>query len=209
MKYCLKRNRPSDGSIISAHADVSSNPRATNAAKHCWIQNAAKWFDRSKVRSRKPRRAADVDPPIQNVPVRIAHQGGADETVDGLIACFTKRFSRIGTRPKSVHPVYLALFRSRIDRVATGVPKMSLPAASVLDPNRIPAPRDSGDRKGNSRCGSEGWRIRAYECPRWSDRCRLQEDPQTIRHKVERHEEVHAHEDAKSDTQLRTTHREC
>jgi hypothetical protein len=37
MKYFLKRNRPSDGSIVSAHADVSSNPRATNAAKHCWI----------------------------------------------------------------------------------------------------------------------------------------------------------------------------
>src|SRR3954452_18625189 len=87
-------NRPSDGSMVSAHADVSSNPRATNAAKHCWIQNAAKWFDRNEVRSRKPRRTADVDPPIQNVPVWAAHQGGADETVDGLVASFTKRFSR-------------------------------------------------------------------------------------------------------------------
>src|ERR1700747_322387 len=64
MKYCLKRNRPSAGSIVSARADVSSNPRATNAAKHCWIQNPAKWFDRNEVRPRKPRRAADVDPPI-------------------------------------------------------------------------------------------------------------------------------------------------
>ena len=36
-EICLKRNRPSDGSIVSARADVSSNPCATNAAKHCWI----------------------------------------------------------------------------------------------------------------------------------------------------------------------------
>jgi hypothetical protein len=42
-----------------------------------------------------------------------------------------------------------------------------------------------------------GARIRAYECPRWSARCRLQEDPQTTRHKAERHEEVRAHEDGK------------
>jgi hypothetical protein len=89
-----KRNRPSDGSIVSAHGNVSSNPRATNAAKHCWIQDAAKWFDRNQVRSRKPRRGADVDPPIQNVPVWAAHQGGADEPMDGLVAGFTKRFSR-------------------------------------------------------------------------------------------------------------------
>src|SRR5213078_3631822 len=81
---------------------------------------------------------------------------------------------------------------------------MSLPAASVLDPNRIPAPRDSGVRKLKSRCGSEGPRIRAYECARWSARCRLQEDPQTTRHKAERHEEVRAHEDTNSDTRLRT-----
>jgi hypothetical protein len=74
MKYCLKRNRPSDGSIVSAHADVSSNPRATNAAKHCWIQNEAKWFDRNEVQSRKPRRATDVDRPIQNVTVWAAHR---------------------------------------------------------------------------------------------------------------------------------------
>jgi hypothetical protein len=77
-----------------AHADVGSNLRATDAAKHCWIQNAAKWFDRNEVWSRKPRRAADVDPPIQNVPVWAAHQSGADETVDRLVAGFTKRFSR-------------------------------------------------------------------------------------------------------------------
>src|SRR3954452_13027406 len=94
MKYCLNRNRPSEDSIISTHADVSSNPRATNPAKHCWIQNAAKWFDRNEVRSRKPRGVADVDSPIENVPVWAAHQGGADETVDGLVASFTKRFSR-------------------------------------------------------------------------------------------------------------------
>jgi hypothetical protein len=94
MKYCLKRNRPSDDSIVSAHADVSSNPGATNAAKHCWIQNAAKWFNRDEVRSREPRRAADVDPPIQNVPVWAGGQGGADETVDRLVPGFTKRFSR-------------------------------------------------------------------------------------------------------------------
>lgn len=94
MKYCLKRKHPSGGSIVSAHAAVSSNPRATNAAKHWWIQNEAKWFDRNEVRSRKPRRAADVDSPIQNVPVWAAHEGGADETVDGLVAGFTKRFSR-------------------------------------------------------------------------------------------------------------------
>ena len=35
-------------------------------------------------------------------------------------------------------------------------------------------------------------------------RCRLQEDPQTTGHKPERHEEVRAHEDANSDTRLRT-----
>ena len=86
--------------------------------------------------------------------------------------------------------MYLALLRSRIGRAVTGAPRMSLPAGSVLDPNRIPAPRDSGGRKGKSRCGSEGSRIRAYECPRWSARCRLQEDPQTTRHKAERHKVV-------------------
>src|SRR4051794_27718532 len=107
-------------------------------------------------------------------------------------------------RSKRFHPEYLALLRSHIGRVATGVSQMSLPATSVLDPNRIPAPRDSGRRKGKSRCGSEGLRIRAYEGPRRSARCRLQEDPQTTRHKAERHEEVHAHEDANSDTRLRT-----
>ena len=204
MKYCLKRSRPSDGSIASAHADVSSNPRATDAAKHCWIQNAAKWFDRNEVRSRKHDARPDVDPPIQNVPVWATHQGGADETVDGLVAGFTKRFSRKLIQDPKGSIQYLALFRSRIGRVATGAPKMSLPAASVLDPSRIPAPRHSGSRKGKPRCGSEGSRIRAYECPRWSARCRLQEDPQTTHHKAERHEEVHAHEDANSDTRLRT-----
>ena len=68
MKYCLKQNRPSDGRIVSAHADVSSNPRATNATKHCGIRNAARWFDRNEVRSRKPRRAADVDPQYKMYP---------------------------------------------------------------------------------------------------------------------------------------------
>ncbi len=81
---------------------------------------------------------------------------------------------------------------------------MSSPAASVVDPNRIPIPRNSGGRRRESRCGLKGSRIRAYECPRWSARCRLQEDPQTTRHKAERHEEVRAHEDATSDTRLRT-----
>jgi len=195
MKYCPKRNRPSDSSIVSAHADVSSNPRATNAAKHCWIQNAAKWSDRNEVRSRKPRRAADVDPPIQNVPVWAAHQGGADETVDTVL---------LPVSPSASPRNWYKTFRSRIGRVATGVPEMSVPAASVLDPNRISAPRDSGRSKGKSRCGSEGSRIRAYECPRWSARCRLQEDPQTTRHKAEHHEEVRAHEDANFDTRLRT-----
>ena len=93
MKHCPKPNRPSDFSIVSAHADVSGNPRATNAPKHCWIENETKWFDRNEVRSRKPRRATDVDPPIQNVPVWPAHQSSADETVDGFVAGFTKRFS--------------------------------------------------------------------------------------------------------------------
>src|SRR5215472_16536293 len=120
MKYCPKRNRPSDSSIVSAHADVSSNPRATNAPKHCWIQNAARWFDRNEVRSRKPRRTSDVDPPIQNVPVWAAHQGGADETVDGLVAGFTKRFSRkLVQDPKvpSREPGAISeLHRSRRDR---------------------------------------------------------------------------------------------
>ena len=205
MKYCLKRNRPSEGSIVSTHADVSSNPRATNAAKHGWIQNAAKWFDRNEVRSRKPRCAEDVDPPIQNVPVWAANQGGADETVDGLVAGFTKRFSRkLVQDPKGSIQSTWRYLGIRIGRVATGVPEMSLPAASVLDPNRISAPRDSGGRKGKSRCSSEGSRIRAYECPRWSARCRLQEDPKTTRHKGERHEEVRAHEDANSDIRPRT-----
>jgi len=85
--------------------------------------------------------ATDVDPPIQNVPVWAAHQSSADETVDGFVAGFTKRFSRkLVQDPKVYRPEYLALFRSRIGRVAKGVPKMSLPAASVLDPNRIRAP---------------------------------------------------------------------
>jgi hypothetical protein len=205
MKSCLKRNRPSDGSVVSAHADVSSNPSATNAAKHCWTQNAAKWFDRNQVRSRKPRGAEDVDPPIQNVPVWATNQGGADETVDDLVAGFTKRFSRkLVQEPKVSIQSAWRYFGLASIRIATGVPKMSLPAALVLDPNRIPALRDSGGRKRKSRCGS-GWsRIRAYECPRWSDRCRLQEDPRTTRHEAERHEEVRALEEANFDTRLRT-----
>jgi hypothetical protein len=92
--FDLRSGHRSDGSTVLAHADVGSNPCATNAAKHCWIQDAAKWFDRDQVRSRKPRRGADVDPPIQNVTICAAHQGAADETVDGLVAGFTKRFSR-------------------------------------------------------------------------------------------------------------------
>src|SRR5438105_2757721 len=72
--------------------------------------------------------ATDVDPPIQNVPVWAAHQSSADETVDGFVAGFTKRFSRkLVQDPKVYRPEYLALFRSRIGRVAKGVPKMSLP----------------------------------------------------------------------------------
>src|SRR5438094_1952875 len=90
----LLRRKVAKLNIVSAHADVSSNPRATNASKHCWIQNEAKWFDGNEVRSRKPRRATDVDPPIQNVTVWAAHQSRADETVDGFVAGFTKRFSR-------------------------------------------------------------------------------------------------------------------
>jgi len=73
---------------------VSNKPRATNAAKHGWIQNATKWFDRHEVRSREPRHAADVDSPVQTVPVRAAHQGSTDEAVDRPVAGFTKRFSR-------------------------------------------------------------------------------------------------------------------
>jgi hypothetical protein len=41
----------------------------------------------------------------------------------------------------------------------------SLPAASVLDPNRIHAPKNIGGRKGKSQCGSEPSRTRAHECP--------------------------------------------
>src|SRR5205807_324214 len=81
---CLQRIRPSGG-IHSAHAVVSSKPRATNAAKHGWIQNATKWLDRDEVRSREPRHPADVDSPVQTVPVRATHQGSADETVDGPV----------------------------------------------------------------------------------------------------------------------------
>ena len=87
----LQRNRPSGGTN-SAHAGVSNKPRATNAAKHGWIQNATKWFDRDEVRSREPPHPADVDSTVQTVPVRAAHQGSADEAVDSPIACFTKRF---------------------------------------------------------------------------------------------------------------------
>src|SRR4029077_6491754 len=65
-----------------------------NAAKHGWIQNATKWFDRDEVRSREPRHAADVDSPVQTVPVWAAHQGSTDEAVDRPVAGFTKRFSR-------------------------------------------------------------------------------------------------------------------
>src|SRR5882724_2626791 len=88
---CLQRIR---GGIDSAHTGVSNKPRATNAAKHGWIQNATKWFDRDEVRSREPRHAADVDSPVQTVPVRAAHQGSADEAVNGPVAGFTKCFSR-------------------------------------------------------------------------------------------------------------------
>jgi hypothetical protein len=88
------RFNPPSGGIDSAHAGVSNKPRATNAAKHGWVQNAAKWFDRDEVRSREPRHSADVDSPVQTVPVRAAHQDGADEAVDGPVAGFTKRFSR-------------------------------------------------------------------------------------------------------------------
>src|SRR5260221_5040150 len=88
-----QRIRPS-GAIDSAHAGVSNKPRATNAAKHGWIQNAAKWFDRDEVRSREPRHAADVDSPIQTISIWAAHQGSADEAVDSPVAGFTKCFSR-------------------------------------------------------------------------------------------------------------------
>src|SRR5437016_13233329 len=86
-------NRPSGG-IDSAHAGVSNKPRATNAAKHGWIQNATKWFDRHEVRSREPRHPADVDSPVQTVHVWAAHQGSTDEAVERPVAGFTKRFSR-------------------------------------------------------------------------------------------------------------------
>src|SRR6266576_2320884 len=75
----------------------------------------------------------------------------------------------------------------------------------ILYSAKVPANRPASDyTPRQSRCGSEGPRIRAYECARWSARCRLQEDPQTTRHKAERHEEVRAHEDTNSDTRLRT-----
>src|SRR5207302_2741419 len=64
---CLQRIRPSGG-IHSAHAVVSSKPRATNAAKHGWIQNATKWLDRDEVRSREPRHPADVDSQYKRYP---------------------------------------------------------------------------------------------------------------------------------------------
>ena len=102
--------------------------------------------------------------------------------------------------PSRVPDVISDSHRSRCERRS----RNESSGCSVLDPNRIPAPRDSGGRKVKSRCGSEGSRIRAYECPRWSARCRLQEDPQTTRHKAERHEEVRAHKDANRDTRLRT-----
>jgi hypothetical protein len=54
---------------------------------------ATKWFDRDEVRSREPRRPADVDSPVQMVPVRAADQGSADEAVDSPVAGFTKSFS--------------------------------------------------------------------------------------------------------------------
>src|SRR5882672_8591798 len=71
---------PSRG-IDSARARVRIKPCPTNAAKHGWIQNATKWFDRDEVRSREPRHAADVDSPVQTISVRAAHQGSADEAV--------------------------------------------------------------------------------------------------------------------------------
>ncbi len=80
-------------------ADVSSNPRLTNAAKHCWIQNSAKWFDRNEVRSRKPRRAADIDPPIQNVPVLPGNMSCSvplSPQVRGLAFAATKRCLQSG-----------------------------------------------------------------------------------------------------------------
>jgi hypothetical protein len=122
-------NRPSGG-IDSAHASVSNKPRATNAAKHGWIQNATKWFDRHEVRSREPRHPADVDSPVQPVAVWAAHQGSTDEAVDRPVGFHEALLPEIDTRPKSGHPEYLALFRSRVGRVPTGVPEMSLPAVS-------------------------------------------------------------------------------
>jgi hypothetical protein len=85
----LQRVRRSGG-IDSAHAGVSNKPRATNAAKHSWIQNATKWLDRDEVRAREPRHPADVDSPVQTVPARAAHQGSADEAVDSPVAGLTK-----------------------------------------------------------------------------------------------------------------------
>src|SRR4029077_1484260 len=82
----------------------------------------------------------------------------------------------IDIRPKSGHPEYLALFLSRVGRVPTGVPEMSLPAASVLDPNRIPGPENIGGRKGESQCGSEPSRLRAHECPPSTARARPPEN---------------------------------
>src|ERR1700730_1553586 len=89
----LQRNRPSGG-IDSAHAGVSNKPRATNAAKHGWLQNATKWFDRDEARSREPRHPADVASPLQTVPVGGTHHGSAAEAVSSPVAGFTKCFSR-------------------------------------------------------------------------------------------------------------------
>src|SRR3954452_24135586 len=102
--------------------------------------------------------------------------------------------------PSRVPGVISESHRSRCDRRSRN--ESSGRISSRSQPNT--RPRDSGGRKWKSRCGSEGSRIRAYECPRWSARCRLPEDPQTTRQKAERHEEVRAHEDANSDTRLRT-----
>src|ERR1700687_4017123 len=61
---------------------IRGEPGAANTVKHGRVQNAAEGLNRDEIRSRQPRDAADVDPPVQAIPTRGTHQRGADEAMD-------------------------------------------------------------------------------------------------------------------------------
>src|SRR5580704_9301353 len=72
---------------------IRGEPSVANTVKHGRVQNAAEGLNRDEIRSRQPRDAADVYPPVQAIPTRGAHQRGADEAMDRRVQRLTQRFA--------------------------------------------------------------------------------------------------------------------